>query len=606
MVRSVRLPAAPPPPVDQTAGPLQRVSGLAGIAIAMVVADGLGIPLPGGELAIDMLLVVIGYRLTFALRQHRHDDRRLARFWLGTVGRLIIPAVTAAAVGAAWASRSGGLDSGEIWATIGAVGQVLNLLLVAGVADFAAIEHLWIISLLVQFALLAPLIVFAGPQLRPARRMTIVAGLAVLVAGLRVALIVGGVADAEAVAALRPTHIDGLLVGATIAVAPLPSLRRRIPVELTPVLFAVLLLLRVAAPATDGGNAALLAVLSVGTVALTAAVLAAAAAGGLAGTVTSVIDRAVLRWLGTLAVPLLVWYALFANIFFPAGAGTEPTLGTWPGLSSFIVTMVFTLTAAVVSHRSLELPLTEAAGRLVSRRTEPSPGATAGSAMVDVAAVTAPVPTGASTDTATSPSVAEPTIPGRIPMTPSVAGPTLDRPLATAPVAELALAGHGVAGSAGVFDVERGRGDVVIADGAAAVDGDRADGSAVAAIGATPDRSAVAAHGPGLGGSAVAVAQLTESSPSGPDSHRPIPSAMPVGWRDPDASARTASHPGMPRTTGIAARSGTLGARAEARPDPKPVGGAITVGGPGVAPRLKPLRLSTENPTESAPAAAQR
>ena len=562
----------------------------------MTVANNLGVPLPGGSLATDMLLVVLGYRLTFTLRHLHNSERRMAQFWVVTAARFIAPALIATAVALAWASRSGSIEAGELWAVVGASTQTLNLLMAAGAADFNAIEHLWPVSLLVQFAVLAPLVVFAGTTINPSRRFRLVAGVAVSVAGLRLLLLLVGLADAQAIAALRPTHLDALLIGAAVAVAPLPDLRRRIPTELTPVLFAFLLLLMVAAPANEAGNASIQAVLSAATIGLTAVILAAAAGDVLSGAVTTIIDRAAFRWLGALAVPLLVWHGVFAHVFNSASQDSGQVLGSWAGASSFIVTTVFTLTAAVISRRSFEQPLIHAAGRLVTRRTDSPPGATNDSPVVAAAAIDQPEHSGETT-AADILSVAEPTLPGRIPATPSVAGPTQHRPLATAPVADPALAGHGVSGSAGLFDMERGRGGVAIVDGAVAVDDGRAEGSAVAAHGATPDCSAVAADHPGPVDGAAAVDRFAESLNSRSELYQTALPGPPVtAGQGVIASTQPVPEQGKTRAFGPPAMPEHPGLRMEAMPDPKPVGGAVTVGGPGVAPLLKPLRLSVESP----------
>lgn len=79
MARTIQLPVARERVGEPSAGPLQRVQGLAGVAILTLAATTLGLPLSGGHLATDLLLVILGYKMTTRLRQGQYEDRNIVR-----------------------------------------------------------------------------------------------------------------------------------------------------------------------------------------------------------------------------------------------------------------------------------------------------------------------------------------------------------------------------------------------------------------------------------------------------------------------------------------------------------------------------------------------
>lgn len=58
--------------------PVMAAPGLAGFAVLVVVSGNLGLPLPGGYLAIDVLLVAIGFDLARVPIRPRDQPRKTA------------------------------------------------------------------------------------------------------------------------------------------------------------------------------------------------------------------------------------------------------------------------------------------------------------------------------------------------------------------------------------------------------------------------------------------------------------------------------------------------------------------------------------------------
>ena len=139
MVRTMRRPAAPTRPPEPSAGPLQRVEGLAGAAILCLTATTLGLPLSGGHLAIDLLLVILGYKMTISLRLGQNEDRNVMRFWLGHVGRIGIPLLVALGLTITYWSWTGVAADSQRQAVIGALTPDLTATTAAGNGHLAAV-----------------------------------------------------------------------------------------------------------------------------------------------------------------------------------------------------------------------------------------------------------------------------------------------------------------------------------------------------------------------------------------------------------------------------------------------------------------------------------
>lgn len=374
MVRTIRLPVAHERIGEPSAGPIQRVQGLAGAAILTLAATTLGLPLSGGHLATDMLLVILGYKMTTRLRQGQYEDRNIMRFWLGHLGRVGVPMLVALGLTVTYWNWTGVVTAAQRQAIFGALTLNLNIVEGLGGAHFAAIEHLSLVALISQFAFVLPIMLFVCHRLRPTRRATLLCSLGVIAAITRVGILMSGVVPGDGGVLTGLTRVDGLLIGAAIAVTPLPLLRKLMPAGLAAPIFVGLLLAFVLAPGGPG-SAGIMAGLSTWiSVVLSTALVAAAAGGGLIGSLSIAVDGQYMRWLGARTLSILIWHQLIGYIFLGigveagAGAAADPTMDQWPGMLVFMVRMVFTLAAAATSHRYLELPLASFARTFTMRR----------------------------------------------------------------------------------------------------------------------------------------------------------------------------------------------------------------------------------------------
>ncbi len=353
-------------PTDRRAGPVEgngrRPSlGLTGFAIAALVSTGLGLPLSGGYLALDMVMVLIGFELARRVGDVDRDRHWLKRFWLGCVARIGPPVLVAVALVTLYWSWDQNLDEARIRAVLGGVTMTLNFFRVSGGARFVAIEHLWAIGVIAQFTLLVPVLVVAGPKtLGRSQRAAIIVGLAAGVALGRLALLVTEAADPATIAIHTVSRIDGLLVGLAIGLLPRRTLQRIVPAQYAAPAFAALLFLLAVAP--DPGRFPMLGLglLIAVTIGLTAVVLTASATVGLRGALAATVDNQMMWWLGARALSFYVWTQVFAvalevGVLEPVDQGH-----TWPGPAIFLIQIVFGLAAAATSHRYVEVPVVAA------------------------------------------------------------------------------------------------------------------------------------------------------------------------------------------------------------------------------------------------------
>ncbi|MGH1493213.1 MAG: acyltransferase family protein [Acidimicrobiales bacterium] len=380
MVQARRRPVAPDQPQRQFEEQLQSSAraapGLAGFAVLVAVAANLGLPLPGGYLAIDMLLVAIGFDLARSAdpstRPTSDDGRWLKLYWLALVGRIGAPVALAVTLTAVYENSTAPLSEAMLRAVLGAMTMTLNLFTIFGGAELPAIEHFWVIGIIAQFALIAPILVTWGAKrIQRDQRASALVGLAVGVAICRLGFAAYQTAAYESIAINTFTRLDALLVGLAIGVAPTEALRRRFPPGAAAAAFAALLVLFLAAPVQTEQPTLSLGVLVPMCVALSAVILASTAAGNLTGAVSATLDNQVLRWLGARAVSLYLWHQIFAYALEIGLVGPTETLTDWPGFIIFVIRLTFSLAAAATSYRYLELPALAAAQRLSQRSTSP-------------------------------------------------------------------------------------------------------------------------------------------------------------------------------------------------------------------------------------------
>lgn len=369
---------APPPP-----WPVGRVDALAGICILALVVSGLGAPLPGGPLALDALLVAVGFRLATDLRRLAGTtDGWVLRFWTASLGPIAVPAILAALLATGywwWLDR---LESEQLSAAIGAVTLTANWTQVLQAGRLAATDHLWVIALIAQFTILLPLTAVAARRSRSGH--LVVVGLAVVAASValtRLFMAAGGADPSVVAVAMRA---DGLLVGALVALAPRRLLERIPPRVTLPSLAAVA---AIVALSPDPAGSPLLALGLLSTATVIAAGLAVAGVAGRAAEATSrpvnlLVDNLALRWLGQRAIGIYVWHQLFGMALstdVPPDTFGQP----WPGSGLFVIQLVFALAAGSASYRYLQLPLRTALARpdaevmvpVDDDRTEPGSGA---------------------------------------------------------------------------------------------------------------------------------------------------------------------------------------------------------------------------------------
>ncbi len=349
--------------------------GLAGFAVLVVVSGNLGLPLPGGYLAIDVLLVAIGFDLARgadpATRPTAEDGRWLKYYWLSLVGRIGAPVGLAVALTALYENSQAPLDEPMTRAVLGAVTMTLNLFTIFGGAQFPAIEHFWVIGIVAQFALIAPILVACGHRrFRRDQRASAIVGLAVGVAICRLGFAADETAAYSSIATNTVTRIDGLLIGVAIGVAPAQAVRRRVPPGLAAAAFAVLLVLFLAAPSQTDQPVLALGLLVPLAVLLSGVIVASTAAGALTGAISATLDNQLMRWMGARALSLYIWHNIFGFALQVGLLGSSDSLAQWPGFAIFILRAIFTLAAAATSHRYLEMPALAAAKQIASRSAQ--------------------------------------------------------------------------------------------------------------------------------------------------------------------------------------------------------------------------------------------
>jgi peptidoglycan/LPS O-acetylase OafA/YrhL len=348
--------------------------GFSGILVALIVAASLGLPLPGAHLAVDALLVTVGFDLTRAVRRSGKQDQWLWHFWLTTAARILVPLFMALGLVALYWTWQGQLDESKVAALLGGASLTLNVLAYSDQATAMAIEHLWLICTIGQFAIVLPVLV-AGSRRHfgPERRTAALIGLAAGVAICRLGLLLTATADPDMIAISTITRLDGLLIGAAIGVCPFTTMRRRIPLQFASAAFACLMLVLLLAPSQNDAPVLAIGVLSPAAVALAALVTTASAVGGSQSALANILDIHLLRWLGERALSFYIWHSLFGFSLEDNGFATGQAMQEWPGASVFVVRLVFSLAAAAASQRYLVVPAVAVAEELVHRMTPRQP-----------------------------------------------------------------------------------------------------------------------------------------------------------------------------------------------------------------------------------------
>jgi peptidoglycan/LPS O-acetylase OafA/YrhL len=335
--------------------------------VLVLVATGLGLPLPGGHLAVDALLAVIGFQLSLGVVRLSTTRRNwLGRFWLTALGPIVAPTLVAVAVITAtwwWLDR---LDPTAIRAVVGSVAMLSNVFQIFAGTHFAAIDHLWLVAIIVQFALLLPVAVRAERRYGAPTLSLVVVAVAGAIALLRFGYVVTEQAAVPSIAINTLTRVDGLLLGAAVALTP-RSLLSRIPAAraATPAL-GILLLLFTVGPEPLSRPLVTLGLLAPIAAVATAVILAAEMLGRQSATLALALDSLALRWLGERALSIYVWHVLFGMTLASAEPGSTFGPG-WPGAPVFVIQLVFALAAGATSYRYLQIPVRTVAERLTAR-----------------------------------------------------------------------------------------------------------------------------------------------------------------------------------------------------------------------------------------------
>jgi peptidoglycan/LPS O-acetylase OafA/YrhL len=333
-----------------------QVKGLAGACMLVVVADGLGLAVPGGHLAVDAVLVIMGFQLGLAIRRVAGTDGWRRRYLVGALGPIVVPTLVAIGLALAywwWLDR---LDAAAIRGAIAALAMVGNLVPATVDASFPATDHLWLVGLTVQFGLIGPLAVAQARRPGGGRRVVRAAvTLAAAAAVLRLVLALSGWLDPSTLAQATPTRVDGLALGAAAALAP-RSMLCRIPSSLTTPALVCLAAALALSPDPTRQPVVALGLLPPLVIVATASIVAtqtsdrpSTLAGGLLG-------RLGPRWLGERAISIYIWHQLFGMALTDDGGG-GPFGSGWPGFGLFVTRLVFALAAGAASYRYLQLPL---------------------------------------------------------------------------------------------------------------------------------------------------------------------------------------------------------------------------------------------------------
>ncbi len=343
----------------------RRINGLAGICLMALVATRLGLPLPGGHLAIDAILTIVGFQLVIGAKRLANSRRRwFGRFLITAIGPIVAPALVAIGLATLGWWRLVGLGETEVFGAIGAAAMVSNVTLSLGIGQLPPTDHLWLVASIVQFALIAPLLVVAARKRLSEVRLLIIVGLLVgAVVGARLALITTGSLETEILAIHPAIRLDGLLIGVMVAIPNWP-IRRNLPRGLGSIALAMLLVIFAQAPSALDNPLISLGLLGPIVALATAAIVASAMADDHREALGRLVGHLVPRWFGERAISIYVWHQLFATTVGEEGqAGLLNT--EWPGASLFVIRMVFALAAGAASYRYLQLPIRNAVERLV-------------------------------------------------------------------------------------------------------------------------------------------------------------------------------------------------------------------------------------------------
>lgn len=343
------------------------INGLAGLCMLVLVVTGLGFPLPGGHLAADAILVVVGFQLGLGVtRLAGSSPNWLPRYWLSAIGPVAGPTVVAVVLVATYWMLLGLLGPAEVRGALASLAMVTNLTPVLGDANFPGTEHLWLISLIVQFAVAAPLAAIITRRAKGPRTMAhLIIALVAVVAVVRLTIALTGLLSPSTLAQLPLTRGDGLLLGLGLAMAP-RSWIDRIPARTVPAALGAMAAIFALAPNPGQRPAVSLGIL-LPIVVVASAVVVATRTPDSTDAVSRFLGGLGPRWLGERAISIYIWHQLFGMAVEDV-AGGDLFGADWPGVTLFVTRLVFALAAGAASYRYVQLPLRTGVDRLLTRR----------------------------------------------------------------------------------------------------------------------------------------------------------------------------------------------------------------------------------------------
>jgi peptidoglycan/LPS O-acetylase OafA/YrhL len=364
-------------PTEHLVGPRHGVElphvpaldGVRGVAVALVVAYHLGVPVaPGGFLGVDLFFVLSGFLITTLLLRELASTARidLVRFWLRRARRLLPALFILVAVVALWARVSSPFErAGLRWDLLATLGYVANWrFILTGQSYFqqfgspSPMRHLWSLAIEEQFYVAWPVLVLGGLTLaqraRAAAAWIVPALLVVVIAtsALLLALLYNE-ADPSAAYYNTLTRAHELLIGAATAglIVARPVVSAFVKrwsdviagVTLAAILTSAGLLLDSSSAYYFGGSL----LFSVAASALVAAVMVG---GDESGSVMRVLALRPLVALGVISYGVYLWHWPMIVWLTPVTTGLD-------GLALTLLRVAATLGAAGVSFVVVERPI---------------------------------------------------------------------------------------------------------------------------------------------------------------------------------------------------------------------------------------------------------
>jgi peptidoglycan/LPS O-acetylase OafA/YrhL len=362
----------PAPPVSDNAGGEQRrrflpeVQALRALAVALVVIYHLEPNmLPGGYIGVDVFFVISGFLITGHMIREAEQTGRLslARFWAGRARRILPAGLVVIGVTAALAPLVVPVTE---WAdlqrqALASVFYVQNWVLAADSVDYlaadnapTAFQHFWSLAVEEQFYLLWPLVVVAaalavrrvrGNRARALRGVVLVLFGLIVAASFIWSLLEVRSGDASAYFATT-TRLWELGAGGILAVL-LRHTERLAPVRSLLALAGLATIVAGAFVLTSAtpfpGVAALVPVLGA------AAIIAAGRTAGL-GSLTWLVDRRWVQWLGDVSYSVYLWH-------FPLIIGFEAWANRPPHVLESLGLLSLSLLLAQLSYTFVERPI---------------------------------------------------------------------------------------------------------------------------------------------------------------------------------------------------------------------------------------------------------